>query len=205
MAAGVADSVWNVADIVAIIEAAVPAPAKRGPYKSKLNDLDVIGYLVCARSIAKQLSSGICFGCPLRIGKKRTTGRRRQKANGVREYPQTARRSQDRTSSDTPTSATESFRYLRAEKLKLKRRQTTDGHPSGAQTAGGRLVFVNPVREDASASAFPATQPLYKTCYGRFWRYAKIGQIFLAQKAFVAATQASHVHDKFGRLAHGRR
>jgi hypothetical protein len=40
--------------------------------------------------------------------------------------------------------------------------------------------------------------------YGRFWRYAKIGQIFIAQKAFVAATQASHMHDKFRRLAHVR-
>jgi len=86
---------------------------------------------------------------------------------------------------------------LRAEKLKLRRRETADGHPSGAQTAGGRLVPINPVREDTSASAFPATQPLYKTCYGRFWRYAKIGQIFIAQKAFVAATQASHMHNKF--------
>jgi IS1 family transposase len=33
MAAGVTDHVWSVADIVAIIEAAEPAPAKRGPYK----------------------------------------------------------------------------------------------------------------------------------------------------------------------------
>jgi IS1 family transposase len=35
MAAGVTDHVWNVADIVAIIEAAEPAPAKRGPYKKR--------------------------------------------------------------------------------------------------------------------------------------------------------------------------
>lgn len=33
MAAGVTDHVWSVADIVAIIEAAEPVPAKRGPYK----------------------------------------------------------------------------------------------------------------------------------------------------------------------------
>jgi hypothetical protein len=33
MAAGVTDHVWNMADIVAMIEAAEPAPAKRGPYK----------------------------------------------------------------------------------------------------------------------------------------------------------------------------
>jgi hypothetical protein len=85
-----------------------------------------------------------------------------------------------------------------------RRRETTDGHLSGAQTAGGSLVPVNPVREYISASAFSATQSLYKTCYGRFWRYAKIGQIFIAQKAFVTATQASHMHDKFGRLAHDR-
>jgi hypothetical protein len=33
MAAGVTDHVWSVADVVAIIEAAEPVPAKRGPYK----------------------------------------------------------------------------------------------------------------------------------------------------------------------------
>jgi hypothetical protein len=35
MAAGVTAHVWNVADIVAIIEAAEPVPAKRGPYKKR--------------------------------------------------------------------------------------------------------------------------------------------------------------------------
>jgi hypothetical protein len=35
MAAGVTDHVWSVADIVAIIEAAEPAPMKRGPYKKQ--------------------------------------------------------------------------------------------------------------------------------------------------------------------------
>ena len=70
----------------------------------------------------------------------------------------------------------------------------------GAQTASGRLVPVDAVCEDTSASAFLATQPLDKTCYGRFWRYAKIGQIFFAQKAFVAAMQASHMHHKFNGL-----
>jgi IS1 family transposase len=33
MAAGVTDHVWSVADIVSMIEAAEPVPAKRGPYK----------------------------------------------------------------------------------------------------------------------------------------------------------------------------
>jgi hypothetical protein len=33
MAVGVTDHVWSVADIVAIIEAAEPVPAKRGSYK----------------------------------------------------------------------------------------------------------------------------------------------------------------------------
>jgi hypothetical protein len=74
----------------------------------------------------------------------------------------------------------------------------------GAQTAGGRLVTLDAVCEDTSASAFLATQPLYKTYYGRFWLYAKIGQLFIAQKTFVAAVEASHMHDKFGRLAHDR-
>jgi hypothetical protein len=74
----------------------------------------------------------------------------------------------------------------------------------GPQTAGGRLVPLDTVCEDASASAFPATQPLYKTCYGRFWLDAETGQIFIAQNTFVAATQASHMHDKFGPLAHDR-
>jgi hypothetical protein len=35
MAAGVTDHVWDVADIVAIIEAVEPASAKRGPYKKR--------------------------------------------------------------------------------------------------------------------------------------------------------------------------
>lgn len=35
MAAGVTDHVWDVADIVAIIEATEPAPVKRGPYKKR--------------------------------------------------------------------------------------------------------------------------------------------------------------------------
>jgi hypothetical protein len=35
MAAGVTDHVWNVADIVSLIEAAEPAPIKRGPYKKR--------------------------------------------------------------------------------------------------------------------------------------------------------------------------
>jgi hypothetical protein len=35
MAAGVTDHVWSVADIVAMIEAAEPPPAKRGPYRKR--------------------------------------------------------------------------------------------------------------------------------------------------------------------------
>ncbi len=35
MAAGVTDRLWDVSDIVAIIDAAAPVPAKRGPYKTK--------------------------------------------------------------------------------------------------------------------------------------------------------------------------
>jgi hypothetical protein len=35
MAAGVTDHAWDVADIVSIIEAAEPAPAKRGPYRKR--------------------------------------------------------------------------------------------------------------------------------------------------------------------------
>ena len=84
----------------------------------------------------------------------------------------------------------------------------------GAQTAGGRLVPVDPVCEDTSASAFPATQPLYETCYGRFWRYAKIGQIFIAQKHFCGGNgdiaHAPQVQRPsrpilFGLARHGRR
>ena len=59
------------------------------------------------------------------------------------------------------------------------------------------MVSVDPVRKDTSASAFRATQPFYKTCYRRSWLYAKIGQLFVAQKTFVAAMQASHMHHKF--------
>lgn len=35
MASGVTDRLWSVADIVAIVEAAEPVPAKRGPYKKQ--------------------------------------------------------------------------------------------------------------------------------------------------------------------------
>jgi hypothetical protein len=35
MAAGVTDHVWSIHDIVAIIEAAEPAPAKRGPHRKQ--------------------------------------------------------------------------------------------------------------------------------------------------------------------------
>lgn len=35
MAAGVTDRLWGIADIVSIIEAAEPAPAKRGSYKKQ--------------------------------------------------------------------------------------------------------------------------------------------------------------------------
>jgi hypothetical protein len=72
-------------------------------------------------------------------------------------------------------------------------------HHLGAQTAGGRLVPFDAVCEDTSTStsAFLATQPLYKTCYRRFWLDAKIGQLFIAQKISVATMEASHMHDKF--------
>jgi IS1 family transposase len=35
MAAGLSSKLWNMADIVALMDAAAPAPAKRGPYKTK--------------------------------------------------------------------------------------------------------------------------------------------------------------------------
>jgi hypothetical protein len=37
MTAGVTDHVWSVADIVAMIDAAEPAPAKRGPCMTLVN------------------------------------------------------------------------------------------------------------------------------------------------------------------------
>lgn len=39
MAAGVADRLWDVEDIVALVEAAEPAPKKRGPYKPRKKDI----------------------------------------------------------------------------------------------------------------------------------------------------------------------
>jgi hypothetical protein len=36
MAAGVTDHVWDIADLVAIVEAAEPPPAKRGSYKKRI-------------------------------------------------------------------------------------------------------------------------------------------------------------------------
>lgn len=35
MAAGVSDRLWEIGDIVALVEAAEAAPAKRGPYKKQ--------------------------------------------------------------------------------------------------------------------------------------------------------------------------
>jgi hypothetical protein len=35
MAAGVTDRLWEVSDIVALLEAAEPKPGKRGPYKKR--------------------------------------------------------------------------------------------------------------------------------------------------------------------------
>jgi hypothetical protein len=36
MAAGVTDRLWEIADIVALVEAQDAAPAKRGPYKKRM-------------------------------------------------------------------------------------------------------------------------------------------------------------------------
>jgi hypothetical protein len=38
MAAGVSDQLWEVSDIVALLEAAEPKPGKRGPYKKRAHD-----------------------------------------------------------------------------------------------------------------------------------------------------------------------
>lgn len=35
MAAGVTDKLWNMSDLVAIVEAAEAKPGKRGPYKKR--------------------------------------------------------------------------------------------------------------------------------------------------------------------------
>ena len=35
MAAGVTDRLWEVADVVSMIDAAAPKPGKRGPYKKR--------------------------------------------------------------------------------------------------------------------------------------------------------------------------
>jgi hypothetical protein len=36
MAAGITDKLWSVEDIVSLVDAAAPAPSKRGPYKKKI-------------------------------------------------------------------------------------------------------------------------------------------------------------------------
>ena len=38
VAAGVTDQLWDVEDLVALVEAAEPAPKKRGPYKPRRKD-----------------------------------------------------------------------------------------------------------------------------------------------------------------------
>lgn len=38
MAAGVSDRLWEIGDIVKLVEDAEPAPAKRGPYKKRAKD-----------------------------------------------------------------------------------------------------------------------------------------------------------------------
>ena len=50
MAAGVSDRLWEVSDIVALLEAAEPRPGKRGPYKKARRNLalryaDRLGFL----------------------------------------------------------------------------------------------------------------------------------------------------------------
>jgi hypothetical protein len=35
MAAGIADKLWSIEDIVALVEASEPKPGKRGPYKKR--------------------------------------------------------------------------------------------------------------------------------------------------------------------------
>ncbi|KQT50359.1 hypothetical protein ASG52_05935 [Methylobacterium sp. Leaf456] len=40
MAAGVSDRLWSMEDIAALVEAAAPAPGKRGPYKKRGDTLD---------------------------------------------------------------------------------------------------------------------------------------------------------------------
>jgi hypothetical protein len=44
MAAGVSERLWDVSDIVALLEAAEPKPGKRGPYKNdrSCNPNDVV-------------------------------------------------------------------------------------------------------------------------------------------------------------------
>jgi hypothetical protein len=43
MAAGVADRLWEVADIVRLWEAVEPKAGKRGPYKKQISDLPTTG------------------------------------------------------------------------------------------------------------------------------------------------------------------
>lgn len=38
MASGVTDKLWEMSDLVAIVEAAEKAPGKRGPYKKRSDD-----------------------------------------------------------------------------------------------------------------------------------------------------------------------
>jgi hypothetical protein len=104
----------------------------------KSDDVALTRNVVCSRATAKQLSSGICFGRPLRIRKKPTTGRRREQAKEVRGGFQTTPRlrSQNRTRPrNSGKSATKAFRCLRTKKIKLRNypeNRAADGFPTPA-------------------------------------------------------------------------
>jgi hypothetical protein len=76
--------------------------------------------------------------------------------------------------------------------------------PLSAQPAGGSFVARNSARHDTAAAAPAAAKSLHKPCDRGIRLYAKAGQRFIAQNAFVGAMQAAHHDDEIG-LPHAKR
>ena len=73
MAAGVTDHVWNVADIVAVVEATEPAPGKRGFTKKGIRNDEALEaspqafHAIKVTRLSRQSEAGLCFNSKYKI------------------------------------------------------------------------------------------------------------------------------------------